>query len=170
MRKFVTIVFSLLVFAACKKDPPIDSSQSLAERIPGTWNVIGIQYNGVAPNPFDTTEILAFSGTGKNVNGYFHFEKDTNLGEFDISFIAEASLGIGAPISYNAITKRSGFYEILNDDQIVRMTNFAGDSVYDWEVRVNQPKKQTWFVTMYHDWGFAGLDSVPINVEATMTR
>lgn len=170
MKNFATIIFALLLFAACKKDPPIDNSQPLSERLPGTWNVTAIQYNGIAPNPFDTTQTLAFSGAGKNVNGYFHFEKDTNLGEFDISFIAEADLGLAQPITYNAVTKRGGFYEIINDDEIVRMTNFAGDSIYDWEVRVNQAKRQVWFVTMYHDWGLPGLDSVPINVEATMTR
>jgi hypothetical protein len=170
MKKFAALTFAFLLFAACKKDPPVDASQQLSERLPGTWNVTEIQYNGTAPNPFDATQTLAFSGAGKNVNGYFYFDKDTNLGEFDISFIAEADLGLGAPVSYNAITKRGGYYEIMNNDAIVRMTNFVGDSVFDWEVRVNQAQRQVWFVTMYHDWGLPGLDSVPINVEATMTR
>jgi hypothetical protein len=50
------------------------------------------------------------------------------------------------------------------------MTNMAGDSVYNWEVKINQPNKQKWFVVMYHNWGVAGMDSIPINVEATMVR
>lgn len=170
MKQLTALFFTLLILASCKKEEPIDTTEPLTTRILGTWQVTGIQYNGIAPNPFDPTQSVVFSGAGKNVEGHFKFEADTNLGEFEIKFIGEADLGLAAPVSYNVAEKRTGIYAVVDNDKIVRMTNFAGDSVYNWEVRVNQPNKQVWYVLMIHDSGIPGFNALPINVEATMER
>lgn len=170
MKTFASLFFSVLLLAACKKENPIDPSVPLSERIVGTWQVTEIQYNGVTQNPLDTSKTVLFSGAGKNVSGHFTFDGDTNLGEFNIAFIAEVDLGLSNPLSFNTEMKRSGFYEVLPGDEIVRMTNLAGDSIYDWQVRVNKPNEQKWFVQMWLSLGTSGTPPFPVNVEATMQR
>jgi len=170
MKHITALFFSILMLAACKEEPPIDTSEPLAKRIIGTWQVTEIQYNGIAPNPFDSTQTVIFSGAGKNVQGHFKFDGDTNLGEFDIQFIAEADLGLGTPLTYNVDQQRSGVYAVVDNDKIVQMTNFAGDSTYNWEVRENKPNRQKWFVQMWVEFGSSGSEPFPVNVEATMTR
>ena len=161
-------VAELLV--ACKKENTIDDSQPLSERLPGNWNLVGVQYSGTAPSPLDPSQVLPFSGEGKKVSGGFFFDADTNLGNFDVNFEAEVDIGLGQPLTYMVNESRGGTYEIIDGDKIVRMINLAGDSIYDWNVRTNLPNRQVWFVTMYHDFGFPGLDSVAIDVETTMER
>jgi hypothetical protein len=165
-------IFSLvlLVLVACKEENQIDDSEPLAERLPGTWNVVAVQYSGIAPNPNDPNQVLPFSGAGDKVAGDFYFQADTNLGYFDVNFEAVVDLGLGSSLVIPVSEKRNGIYEVLDGDQIVRMTNTKGDSIYDWQVRTNLPNRQVWFVTMYHDFGTPGLDSVAIDVETTMER
>lgn len=170
MKKFLFVFLVFSVAFACKEKNTVDGSRPLSERLPGTWYVAEIQYSGTAPHPTDTAQVLSFSGSGKNVGGYFYFDNDTNLGEFDLQFIAEADLGLSQPIQYNVNEKREGFYEILPNDAYVRMTNMAQDSTYDWEVRTNLESRQKWFTTMYHNWGLPGMDSVAIDIEVVMTR
>ncbi len=170
MKHFITLSLALLVLVACKKTNQVDDSQPLSERLPGTWNLVAVEYNGSAPNPTNPGQVLPFSGEGKQVSGGFYFDADTNLGNFNVTFIAEVDLGLGQPLEIPVSEKRGGTYEILDNDRIVQMTNFNGDSVYDWEVRTNLPNRQVWFETFYHDFGLPGLDSVAIDVQTTMER
>ncbi len=170
MKHFITLSLALLVLVACKKTNQVDDSQPLSERLPGTWNLSAVEYNGTAPHPTNPGQVLPFSGEGKQVSGGFFFEADTNLGDFDVNFIAEVDLGLATPLEIPVKEKRGGTYEILDNDKIVSMTNFKGDSTYNWQVRTNLPDRQVWFVTMYHDFGLPGLDSVAIDVQTTMVR
>jgi len=170
MKSFAALFFSILILAACKKENPIDPSVPLSERLPGSWQVTAIQYNGVAPNPLDSTKTILFSGSGQNVTGHFDFAADTNLGEFEISFIGEVDLGLASPVTFPVTMARSGHYTIIDNDKIVQMTNFAGDSTYNWEVRENQANKQKWFVEMIYDYGVASMPPFPIYVEAVLER
>lgn len=170
MRTFAAIFFSVLLVASCKKENPIDPSVPLSERIVGSWQVTAIQYNGIAPSPIDSTQTILFSGSGKNVSGHFNFDGDTNLGEFEITFIGEVDLGLASPVTFPVEMTRSGNYTIIDNDKIVQMTNFAGDSTYNWEVRENQANKQKWFVEMMYDFGVGSMPPFPIYVEAVLER
>lgn len=170
MKHLFTLTLALLMIVACKKENQVDDSQPLSERLPGTWTLAAVEYSGTAPNPSDPNQVLPFSGEGKKVSGGFFFDADTNLGSFDVNFEAEVDIGLGSPLIYPVKEKRGGTYEILDGDKIVRMQNLKGDSIYNWQVRTNLPDRQVWFVTMYHDFGLPGLDSVAIDVQTTMER
>ena len=165
MNRILYIIATVLVIGACKKEEKkIDPSVPLEERIPGLWNVTAINYTGALPVGGG---YLPFSGEGKNVDGYFLFTNDPNQGLFEISFVAEANVGLGQPVSYNVDEKHDGNWKPINNDQAIRM--WRNDTVYDWQILHNTDVKQSWKTSFVFDFG-GQYDSIPVDVKATLER
>jgi hypothetical protein len=168
MKKIAVLVVAILALAACKKPaPPVDTSVPLEKRIPGTWNITQISYSGIAPNPISPGNFVPFSGTGQNVDGFFMFQSNPNIGEFSVSFLASIDLGLAQPITLPVSQSHYGEWKVNGNDDIVTM--WRNDSIFDWNVLENLDKKQTWATRFYLDFG-TPYDSVPCDVQATMTR
>ncbi len=165
MKHVLFIILMVLFATACKKDQPqIDPSVPLGERIPGKWDITEVHYNGAFP--FNNSW-LPFSGEGQNVTGNFEFTDTPNVGAFDVSFIANIDIGVGQPITYPVSQSHDGNWEIVNANSGIRM--WRNDTAYVWDVINNTETKQTWVTKFVFDFG-GNLDSIPVDVEATMVR
>lgn len=165
MTRILYVLLAIILIGACKKEEPsIDPSVPLEERIPGLWNVTKVEYTGALPFGGG---YLPFSGEGKNVSGFFMFINDPNQGLFEISFVAEADIGLGQPVSYSVDEKHDGNWKAMNNDQFIRM--WRNDTVYDWQVLQNTDNKQSWKTSFVFDFG-GQYDSIPVDVKATLER
>lgn len=168
MKQIACAIFGILLLSAACKPEKTTTETSLKTRIlaPG-WAITDIDYSGFAPNPLDTTQIIPFSGKGENVSGYFKFQEDPALGEFEINFTSVMNFGLSQPLTFPVKEKHDGQYEINADNSNVKM--WSNDTIFNWKVEINQEKRQTWSTSFLYT--LPGLNIiVPLSVKATMKR
>ena len=169
------LITTLLIFGCKKTTPKIDTSVALSERILGHWNITDVEFSGVVPNQ-STGQSIPFSGTGKNVSGEFNFQKNPNIGEFQVSFLAEIDLGLPQPLALTFDEGHSGNWTTIENDQYVRMWSGndtiydpGTDTLYDWKVLTNLENEQKWLASFKFEFGFP-YDSIPVDIIATIKR
>ncbi len=168
MKRFALLLSIGLMIMSCKKDKnQIDPSAPLSDRLPGTWEITAVNYSGMLPDQQNPNQGTPFAGEGENVSGYFQFDSDTNTGAFDINFIAKIDIGLGQPLAVTVNQGQSGLWEPTDQDAYVKM--WSNDTITNWKVITNLSTSQVWRTSIVLDYG-AGLDSIPVQVQAAMTK
>jgi hypothetical protein len=159
MKKTVMfMLLSLVVLAACKKEPEKTPEEVYSERLDGNWNVTKLDYSATITTPFGP---LPITGSANN-SGTISFNNAAKTANYNIAFLPALA---GLPIQVDSV-KLQGSGTFSNTTTNITLTESSGQ-VLVFNVVANEASLQILRTSVNYD-----LDSivVPVTMELRLAR
>jgi hypothetical protein len=167
MRKLLLMFLAAGFIFSCSKDDDSGDGEPLESRMIGVrWNLTGVKYFSIVPNPDNPNQQLPINGNGEMVNGSFFFRPSADSVEYDIRFTGIVTLPEGNPIIIPVERTSVGGYEFSEDNKKVFI--YREDTLV-FNVRRNTASEQVWNASIPHHITSINQEIV-IDVEVTMRR
>ncbi len=152
------MLLSLVVLAACKKEPEKTPEEVYAERLDGNWNVNRLDYSATITTPFGP---LPITGTANN-SGTISFNNAAKTADYNIAFLPSLA---GLPVQVDSV-KLQGTGTFSNTTTSITLTENGGQ-VLTFNVVTNEASLQILRTTVNYD-----LDTVvvPVTLEMRLGR
>jgi hypothetical protein len=169
MKKILSLLAFGLLTAACSNDDDNKNDNiPMSERLPGsTWNLTTVKYFAIVPSPDNPNINLPINGNGEEVTGSFTFFTDPDNIDYNISFVASATLPDGQPVVVPIRWENEGSWSLEDNDTKIRV--IAENDTLLFSVIENRPNRQVWETTVPQFIGEIG-DFVDVNIEFSMVR
>jgi hypothetical protein len=167
MKKLTLFFLLTSLFMACSGDDDSSDDIPLIDRMPGArWNLTGVEYFSVVPNPDNTNQMIPINGNGEQVSGSFYFRETLDSVEYDIRFTGVVTLPQGNPVVIPVERTSTGAFEFSSDNKKVFL--YQEDTLI-FDVRKNSANEQVWSTTIPHH--IQSLNhNIDISVKATMRK
>lgn len=152
------MLLSLVVLAACKKEPEKTPEEVYSERLDGNWNVTKLDYSAVVTTPFGPIPI---TGTANN-SGTIAFNNAGKTANYNIAFLPSLA---GLPVQVDSV-KLIGNGTYSNTTTNITLTE-SGGQVLTFNVVANEANLQILRTSINYD-----LDTVmvPVTIEMRLAR
>ena len=152
------MLLSLVVLAACKKEPEKTPEEVYSERLDGSWNVSKLDYAATLTTPFGP---LPITGSA-NEAGVISFNNAAKTANYDIKFLPSL-VGLQIPVD---TVRLQGMGTYSNTTSAITLTDSSGQ-ILVFNVIANEASLQILRTSINYD-----LDTlvVPVTLEMRLAR